>query len=374
MRLILAGAMLVVAIADASAQATWAVDQTPVLDIAAVSKEGAVVFSYAAGGMRLADGGLLIADRSENTIRVLDATGKLVRSVGRTGDGPGEFQSMIWAGRCRGDSLLVWDLRRRQATMVGASGAAARQFAVPTGDTAQPPYQFSCSPRGKIAYRSAPRPVRRAMNPQNPNIVGVSAAVYAVSPDGAIAQRLGEIPAGEVVAMVSPSGGRGAAPRPLGRSASIAALDDAVIIGSADSAFVTIWRADAQPGRHALPIVLRAPTQREFDEAVQVLASMAPASMRQAMTQQLAAIPPPERLPPISALYVDSEGLVWVQTTPAGAQTVAFLVMGGDGRVVARAQVPAGVTVFEIGRDYLLGSYTDASDEMHVAVYRLRRQ
>jgi len=374
MRSMLAGVMLVIAVADASAQATWVVEQTPQLDIAAMSKEGTVVFSYAAGGMRLANGGLLIADRSENTIRVLDATGKLVRSVGRTGEGPGEFQSMLWAGRCRGDSLLVWDLRRRQATMVGASGAAARQFAVPKGDTAQSPYQFSCSPGGKIAYRSAPRPVRGAVNQQNPNIVGVSAAVYAVDADGAIIQRLGEIAAGEVVAMVSPGGGRGAVPRPLGRSASIAALDDAVVIGSADSAFVTVWRADAQPARHSLPIVLRAPTQREFDEAVQVLASMVPASMRQTMTQQIAAIPPPERLPPISALFVDSDGLIWIQTTPAGAKTVDFLIMRGDGRVVATAQVPVGMTVFEIGRDYLLGSFTDAADEMHVAVYRLRRQ
>ena len=96
--------------------------------------------------------------------------------------------------------------------------------------------------------------------------------------------------------------------------------------------------------------------------------------MRQAMAQQLAAIPLPDRLPAISALFVDSEGLVWIQTTPPGAKALDFLVMRGDGRVVARAQVPLGITLFEIGRDYLMGSYTDAADEMHVAMYRLRRQ
>ncbi|MGH9386752.1 MAG: hypothetical protein ACRD2N_20980, partial [Vicinamibacterales bacterium] len=173
---------------------------------------------------------------------------------------------------------------------------------------------------------------------------------------------------------ISPSGGRGGAPRPLGRAAFIATMDDAVVVSSADSAQVTIVRSDGRSSHHSLPIPLRSPTRAEFDEAVQATASMAPASLRQSMIEQLAAVPPPERLPPISALFVDSEGLVWVQTTPPGGKTLDFLVIQGNGNVVARAQIPLGLTIFEIGRDYVLGSYTDAGDEMHVATYRLRRQ
>jgi hypothetical protein len=44
-----------------------------------------------------------------------------------------------------------------------------------------------------------------------------------------------------------------------------------------------------------------------------------------------------------------------------------------DGRVEARVQVPSPLTVFEIGRDYVLRSYTDADGEMHVVVHRLLR-
>ena len=367
----LSGIVLVLTVSDAAAQATWVVDRTPILEVTGTSSSGAVTFGYAAGGTRLSDGKLLVADRAESNIRVLDATGKLVRTVGRAGDGPGEFQSMIWAGRCGPDSLLVWDLRRRQASMIGASGAVARQFSVPTGDTAQSPFHFSCSSRGAMIYRGSPRPVR-APNPQNPSIVGIVSAVYRIRPDGAVSERLGDIPAGEAVAMASPSGGRGAVPRPLGRTASIAALDDAVVFSSADSAIVTIVRSNGRAS-HALPIVLRAPTQAEFDEAVQATASLVPSAMRQAMAAQIATIPKPERLPPVSALFVDSEGLIWVQTTPPGGKAVDFLVMNPAGNIVARAQVPLGMTVFEIGKDYVLGSYTDAADEMHVAVLRLRR-
>jgi hypothetical protein len=375
MRVKLCGILLALSFSDAAAQATWVIERTPILDASGVASNSTVTFGNAAGGTRLSDGRLLIADRSENSIRIIDATGKLLQSVGRTGDGPGEFRSMVWAGRCGADSLLVWDYARRQATMIGSNGAIARQFAVPAvGDSALPAFQFSCSPRGAIAYRSAPRPSRGAMNPQNPNVIGVVAAVYRIRSDGSVAQRLGEIPAGEVVPMVSPSGGRGAAPRPLGRTSAVASLDDAVVISSADSASLAIVRGDGRASHHALPIVLRSPTREEFEEAIRATAAMAPAPAQQAMAEQLKTVPMPERLPAISGLSVDSEGLVWVQTTPPGAKTLDFLVMQSDGKVVARAQVPRGITVFEIGRDYVLGGYTDDGDEPHVVMYRLRRQ
>jgi hypothetical protein len=366
--------ILIAVSTTAKAQATWVVEPTPVLDVRGLSTSGTVSFGYPAGGIRLSNGSLLIADRGENSIRLFDATGVLQRTTGRSGQGPGEFQSMMWAGRCGTDSLLVWDLSRRQATMIAASGDLTRQFAIPASDTAHMPFRFSCSPRGAIAYESAPRRIPGAPpNAERPDIMGVNAAVYSVDRDGRVLLRLGDVPGGEVVAVTSPSGGRGAVPRPLGRTAHVAAMDGAVVISSADSAFVTMIHADGTQNRYALPIAIRAPTRAEFDGAIQSLATMTPATMRQAMIQQLSAVPVPSRLPPVSALLTDTEGLLWVQTTPAGGTALDFLVMQNDGRVVARVRVPMGLTVFDIGRDYVLGSYSDSDDEMHVVVLRLRR-
>lgn len=355
-------------------QAVWTVDRAPTLDVPGIGADGKVTFGYAAGATRLANGSLLIADRAENGIRVIDAAGKLLRTIGRAGDGPGEFQTMIWAGGCGADSMLVWDLRRRQASMVGASGTVARQFAVPARDTAQLPFQFSCAHNRAMVYLSLPRPIRDATPPQDPNIRAVTAAVYRIAADGAVTQRLGDIPAGEVLATVSPTGGRGSAPRPLGRTASVAAVGNDVVIGSADSATATVVHDNGTRSQIRIPVTIRAPTRAEFDAAVQASASMIPAPIRQAMIAQLAAVPMPERLPAISALFGDPDGLLWVQSSPVGAKVIDFIVIQVDGRVVARAQIPLPLTIFEIGRDYILGSYSDAGDEMHVAVYRLRRQ
>jgi hypothetical protein len=65
--------------------------------------------------------------------------------------------------------------------------------------------------------------------------------------------------------------------------------------------------------------------------------------------------------------------LLWVQLSPTGAKQVDFVVMQLDGRIVARVRLPRSLTVYEIGRDYVLGAYADDDDEMHLAVYRLRR-
>jgi hypothetical protein len=373
MRTMLPAALLVFAVVKAPAQATWVVDPNPVLDVPALSGAGGVAFAYPAGGIRLANGGLLIADRGENTVRVFDANGRLERSLGRPGDGPAEFRSMVWARRCGGDSLLIWDYARRQATLVGSGSANLRQFAVPAGDTAQVPYQFSCSSTGSIAYSSAPRPPRgRGTGTESP-IAAVTAAVYSIGRDGSIRSRYGEIPAGEVVMLVGPTGGRGGAPRPLGRAAYVASIGDAVVISSADSAILTFHTPDGRSTRHPLPIPVRAPTRAEFQAAVEALATIGPPQGRQSLIERLSEIPIPDRLPPVSALFVDTEGLLWVQTTPPGNRIMDFLVVHLDGRVIAKAQVPRGLTVFDVGRDYILGSYTDGTDEMHVAVFRLRR-
>ncbi len=373
-RFLLLALLLAVPCSTVTGQAVWKVDRAPILDVRGLGADGKVMFGYAAGATRLANGSLLIADRAENGIRVVDAAGKLVRTVGRSGDGPGEFRSMIWAGGCGADSMLVWDLSRSRASMIGSSGIVARQFAIPAGDTAQSPFQFSCAPNRASVYLGIPHPARGGPPPKDPRIVAVTASLYRVTTEGAVQQRFGDVPAGEMVAIVSPTGGRGGAPRPLGRTVAVAVVGNSVVIGSADSARATIVHADGTRSEIRIPITIRAPTRAEFDAAVQATASTIPAPIRQRITEQLMAFPMPERLPAISGLFGDPDGLLWVQASPAGAKVVEFVVMRLDGSVVARTQIPSPLMVYEIGRDYILGSYSDADDEMHVAVFRLRRQ
>jgi hypothetical protein len=350
-------------------QVQWTIEPVPLLDVAGINTGGEVIFGYVAGATRLTNGTLLIADRSDNSIRRVDSAGRPLGTGGRTGSGPGEFRSMIWAGGCGADSLLIWDLQQRRASMIGPNGAVARQFPVPASDTAQVPYQFSCSSTGTLAYVSAPRPVPSAPSAQPTNVMNSTAAVYRVGRNGAVQDRLGELAAFEMIRL-----GGGGAPRPLGRATSIAAVGDAIVVSSPDSALAFVTVSGRAPTQVRLPVTRRAPSRSEYEAAVHATASMVPGQMRAAVISQMLAAPMPERVPPVTALFGDQHGLLWVQTSPPGARMTELLVLRLDGVLVARVRLPVALTIYEIGHDYVLGTYADAADEMHVALYRLLRR
>jgi len=365
---------LLLPFAGLHAQAGWTVDRKPILDVPGVSPSGGVNFENAAGVTRLRDGSLLIADRGPNSIRLIDAAGKLVKTSGRTGDGPGEFQTMIWAGGCGPDSLLVWDLRKGQASMVGPTGSVARQFKIPSDSgtrVRRPLNVIACGKLGTIAYISDPT---GRVAGASPDIMSMLASEVTINRDGKILGHVDSLPSGEMFATISPSGGHGAFPRPLGIAASVAVIGDRTIIGLSDSARVLIVDPTGQRTTVRLPLQTRPPSRDEFDASVASIVSMAPASMRQSATDQLSKAPLPSFAPAYSGLFSDPSGLLWVQVSPIGAKQSTLLVTQPDGRVVARVVLPMSMAVSEIGQDYILGTYSDANDEIHIAVLRLTRK
>jgi hypothetical protein len=59
------------------------------------------------GAAFLTDGGLVLTHRSKQELLVLDASGRFVRSIGRAGDGPGEFRTIAAPWRVDGARLGV---------------------------------------------------------------------------------------------------------------------------------------------------------------------------------------------------------------------------------------------------------------------------
>lgn len=81
---------------------------------------------------RSASGKFLIVDHEKTQIGVFGRTGQLERVIGREGDGPGEFRSIGEILRYRGDSILVLDGRRRNATVFDPDARkAVRTFSMP---------------------------------------------------------------------------------------------------------------------------------------------------------------------------------------------------------------------------------------------------
>ena len=83
----------------------------------------------------------------------------------------------------------------------------------------------------------------------------------------------------------------------------------------------------------------------------------------------------PRMVPAYAALTVDHDGNAWIQDYPrVGAATVTWRIFSRDGGPVAQLDLPAHLTVYEIGSDYVLGKYLHPDESVpQVRLYRLRR-
>ena len=109
------------------------VDSNPVLRIGA-EQAGPYQFSFISTALLLEGGGVAVVELSANEVRLFDADGRHLRSVGRRGRGPGEFQVISGLFRRSGDSLAAYDQIERRVTILPlASGEprVVRSQAVP---------------------------------------------------------------------------------------------------------------------------------------------------------------------------------------------------------------------------------------------------
>src|SRR5262245_7554741 len=88
----------------------WTIASKPSLSIGDVEGAPAYLFSQIVGTSRLSSGGIVVADRGSNQIRFFDRAGRHLRTVGRTGGGPGEYEYIRALMRCGGDSIFGFDL------------------------------------------------------------------------------------------------------------------------------------------------------------------------------------------------------------------------------------------------------------------------
>src|SRR5690606_17519347 len=86
----------------------WRIGEQPTLVIGTEAGPVFSTFSNVTNALHLEDGSIVIGDMDSREIRFFDRRGSYVRSVGREGSGPGEFQSLwrVWRDESR---LLAMD-------------------------------------------------------------------------------------------------------------------------------------------------------------------------------------------------------------------------------------------------------------------------
>jgi hypothetical protein len=363
LRFFLVSICAVITLAESvSSQQPWSVGPKPILEIAATSANGDVQFEHAVGAARLRSGEIVVADGVAGILRVFDKSGRPSRNVGRRGAGPGEFQYVSWMGLCGGDSIMVWDFMQRRFTFLDGTAQIVRQTSPIVGVN---PFTIACSrSEGAIAAHAWSAPPR----PDGP-VFRSQAPIVLLDRSGAVTKTIDTVTSGEMAIV-----GGGAGPRPLGKFTHLAMSRTALHVATGDSTTILLFAPSGTSlGIIRVDVPRAAPTPRQVDRAVESAIAFGPRALRDRLRPAMRALDPPPQLPPFSALLVDAVDVLWLVLSFPGEGTTRLRAIDAKGRTVAEVTVPADITVFEIGRDFLLGVHENSDGEQFIRQYELRR-
>ena len=328
------------------------------LDVSGTAENGDLVFGYAAAATRLADNAIVIADRLGVAVRLIDQNGNLVRTVGREGGGPGEFRAVSWLGQCAPDSVFVWDSRQVRMSVFNRSGEFVRQYRVPADPSITSRIStVSCTRSGEFALRGMPSRLS-VPTPADPGPYS-RAPLWIADVLGHVSQTFEDIPWGEG--------------RPLGKVSGVALSAGYVYVGSADSAFVDLYRTDGTfITLLSIGVERRRPTERHYEHSIAMqVAGGGTVEFRREWHQRLREIPMPEYMPAYTGLFTDDIGMLWVVVSVPGDSATQLRALDREGTLLRDVYLPADTRVLEVGRDYIIGAYEDADGEPHVAMYTM---
>ena len=106
--------------------APLALAATPSVRIGEVGGQPEYQWTRPVAGARLSDGGFAVLEQVPAEVRLFDAGGSFVRRIGRSGEGPGEFQRPSQLAVLEGDTVLVWDEGARRLSWFSPDGALLR--------------------------------------------------------------------------------------------------------------------------------------------------------------------------------------------------------------------------------------------------------
>ncbi len=78
-------------------------------------------------------GAIYVADYQGPMLRMYDATGRFVRTIGRVGNGPGEYTALEGIRTLRDGRLATWDPGNQRINLYDASGNFLENYRVPSG-------------------------------------------------------------------------------------------------------------------------------------------------------------------------------------------------------------------------------------------------
>lgn len=362
--------------AQSRALPAWQIEATPLLRI---GQEGdpAREFLRVAGVVRLPSGGIVVANAGTQELRLFSPTGAFMKAFSRKGDGPGELQALASLTR-HGDTLVV--------TERGFGPARIHYYRLDGSFLSRVLVRPPNAPRG-VLIRSvgrtgellvSPGGVVPTVPPPEGTVRRDSIEIGVLAHPEAAVRWLGWFPNIPWLSYELAAG-------PVRRTMAAHPLGPSIVLGVDGG---QLWIGDSGTGRllrvgvdGALGDAIHAPfAPRGFDErALQVsrdreLAEAPNADARSRIESAYAQSVRPATVPRFTKLLAGPGNELWIHGFVEDARSPRpVIVLGSAGAPVARVELPGGLTVWEVGRDYVVGVSRDADGVETVVVHRLRR-
>ena len=362
LQLVLASAtMLSAAIAAtllaSSAEAQWRLGPPDLV----IGEEAGTLFDDIAD-VFVRDDRIYVTDRGARTIRAFArATGHLVATAGREGEGPGEFQFVGWVDDCGTDAIVASDHGLDRVSVFTLDLDHVRTFAL---DATRLAVIQCIGSHGFVGIKRNPDPLLHLGGeiPMEPYVGTVDLVL--LGPDGSLQRTIGRFPAEDRFRVAMPDG-RGYSILPLvwGLRPVFESSQQGFVFGTGAS--WSLARYDAEGNvldTLALDQSRLAVARAHVDEYARraVAASRNPERDR----RFYADYPFPSHFPAYTDVVASESGFTWVEqfSAPYAEAGPHWKVFAPDGALAATADLPRGFDLMWVGDTQVAGVVRDELD------------
>lgn len=314
-------------------------------------------------GAWLPDGRIVLLDEGALRIHVFGPDGDHLRSLGRGGSGPGEFESTTTISVI-GDSIYVYDRSRARLSVFHASDGFGRSVLVSVGKKGPPPFEARAIGADRIVayrWRVAPSPGddRRLQHRR--------ARLSVLDAEGEVLREHG--PFARTYSGVHPEGA--VVPRPYATRAVLAACDGGAVTGDGHRFRLAVrgpdgeveeeirWPSNREPPDRAELDSLRAEWRERYPRYVDLI-----------FAEELL----PDRRPAIEEVRCGGSGRLWAgRFEPFHAPVRRWWVLDPDARPVGRLRLPPDTRILDADGDRLLLVERNELDVESVTVRRFEK-